>query len=213
MLPEHFLLIPAASDQRFSSLQRKSLLMLLRLFLQDSFSDCTPTFRKKIFRFQQFLTIITPQTGRALLHVLGNVDVSTNIRSALLRLRPPQELLAYAIPKILSLLPKTKEHFVWDYPLPDSLGSAQRMVYNGSSVEVQHRDKTITAFQLETPYRFQNGIHFSLFDSNPLAQEEAHPDKEGNSIQLGGKSTQEWYQKIQQFKNYLIHQIHRIIQY
>ena len=203
MLPEYFLLIPPTVDQRFSSLQRKSRLLLLRLFLQDSFSDCTPEFRKSIIRFQRFLTTMTRKNGQDILHALGQIDVSTNIRSAILRLRPPQKLLSYAIPKFLTLLPKTQEHFVWNHPLPIEMGSAQRMVYNGNMTEVQHHDGTITSFVYEPPHIFSNAIEFSLFDSNPLAQEEAHPEKEGNSIDLGGHDTKEWYNTIEKAFGYI----------
>lgn len=41
-------------------------------------------------------------------------------------------------------------------------------------------------------YEIENEIVLALADNNPLSMFEAHPDKQGNSIDLGGKSTDEW---------------------
>jgi HEXXH motif-containing protein len=35
-------------------------------------------------------------------------------------------------------------------------------------------------------------IRFARVDANPFAMQEAHPDKEGNALSLGGKDTSEW---------------------
>lgn len=43
------------------------------------------------------------------------------------------------------------------------------------------------------PYHAISGeLVLSLVDNNPLAMLEAHPDKQGNTIDLGGKSVEEW---------------------
>ncbi len=34
--------------------------------------------------------------------------------------------------------------------------------------------------------------YLALFDNNPLALDEAHPDKDGNALDLGGRSAQSW---------------------
>ncbi|MBW2463576.1 MAG: hypothetical protein JRH11_18135 [Deltaproteobacteria bacterium] len=34
--------------------------------------------------------------------------------------------------------------------------------------------------------------HLALFDNNPLALDEAHPDKDGNALDLGGRSVESW---------------------
>lgn len=36
------------------------------------------------------------------------------------------------------------------------------------------------------------GIHLALADANPLAMHEAHPDKQGNALSLGGRDEGEW---------------------
>lgn len=47
--------------------------------------------------------------------------------------------------------------------------------------------------RVEKPYHaIENDLVFALVDNNPLAMLEAHPDKEGNAIDLGGKTIAEW---------------------
>ncbi len=47
------------------------------------------------------------------------------------------------------------------------------------------------------PYHVIDGdIVLALFDNNPLALEEAHPDKEGNALSLGGQPVEEWLESL-----------------
>lgn len=49
------------------------------------------------------------------------------------------------------------------------------------------------AIQVNWPYRRVDGdIALALADNNPLAMLEAHPDKEGNAIDLGGRPEEAW---------------------
>ncbi|MEZ4298934.1 MAG: HEXXH motif-containing putative peptide modification protein [Polyangiaceae bacterium] len=46
---------------------------------------------------------------------------------------------------------------------------------------------------VSSPYHaIEGGVVLALADNNPLAMEEAHPDKEGNAIALGGKGIEAW---------------------
>jgi hypothetical protein len=52
-------------------------------------------------------------------------------------------------------------------------------------------------FRLVQRYRPIGKIaHFGTVDRNPIAQFEAHPDKAGNHIDLGGRSEQEWIRTL-----------------
>ena len=47
--------------------------------------------------------------------------------------------------------------------------------------------------ELDRPYHpIEGGLVLALADNNPLAMLEAHPDKLGNAIDLGGKTADEW---------------------
>lgn len=45
-------------------------------------------------------------------------------------------------------------------------------------------------------YRIDRGITLAVVDTNPLAMVEAHPDKEGNAIDLGGRPAEEWIETL-----------------
>lgn len=50
---------------------------------------------------------------------------------------------------------------------------------------------------LSRPYhRIDNGLYLALADNNPLATFEAHPDKSGNQIDLGGRSAEDWVEAL-----------------
>ena len=40
------------------------------------------------------------------------------------------------------------------------------------------------------------GIHLALVDNNPLAMSEAHPDKQGNALDLGGRPAEQWCETL-----------------
>jgi HEXXH motif-containing protein len=46
--------------------------------------------------------------------------------------------------------------------------------------------------------QIQEGLWLSLVDTNPLADLEAHPDKSGNAVDLGGRSPGDWASKLQE---------------
>jgi len=45
-------------------------------------------------------------------------------------------------------------------------------------------------------HRVEGDILFALVDNNPLAMHEAHPDKGGNAIDLGGKGVEAWLSSL-----------------
>jgi hypothetical protein len=45
-------------------------------------------------------------------------------------------------------------------------------------------------------HRIDDDLDLALDDTNPLAMDEAHPDKSGNAIDLGGRSVDEWVASI-----------------
>jgi HEXXH motif-containing protein len=50
-----------------------------------------------------------------------------------------------------------------------------------------------TVDRLARPYLpVEGGIRLSLADNNPLSMLEAHPDKTGNAIDLGGRAAEQW---------------------
>jgi len=58
-----------------------------------------------------------------------------------------------------------------------------------------HVDDVTTPLQIESPSPFHaihNGLVLATVDNNPLHMVEAHPDKRGNAVDLGGRAASEW---------------------
>lgn len=52
-------------------------------------------------------------------------------------------------------------------------------------------------WRLVRPYhRIVDGIYLALTDNNPLSHFEAHPDKTGNTLDLGGKTLDDWLSSL-----------------
>lgn len=61
------------------------------------------------------------------------------------------------------------------------------------------RDPTEGPWRLARPYhRIVDGVYLALSDNNPLSHFEAHPDKDGNTLDLGGKTLDEWLASLRQ---------------
>ncbi|MEC7986772.1 MAG: HEXXH motif-containing putative peptide modification protein [Myxococcota bacterium] len=194
MLPSSFLLLPKHGSTPFTGIHRKAILLLFRHFLHDPFSEISPKTQQGLQRLKPLLTLLAKKNSSALIGALGHIDVSTNLRSAILRLRAPEPLLQKAIPILLAQLPPSNEFFLWDIPTDaPPFGNIEALTYGPAGIEIKKEGSILSWHRPKMPHvLFENGPHLSLFDSNPLAQEEAHPDKDGNQISLGGKEITAW---------------------
>lgn len=62
-------------------------------------------------------------------------------------------------------------------------------------VTTEHLVSLLSGHGIESKTRsvpLKHGQNLFLFDNNPLAAEEAHPDKSGSLLDLGGKTTEHW---------------------
>lgn len=75
-------------------------------------------------------------------------------------------------------------------PLPEAPGCRRPP----RVVSLLDRTATITASgEVSRPYHpIARDVVLALVDNNPLAMEEAHPDKEGNALDLGGRPADAW---------------------
>ena len=84
--------------------------------------------------------------------------------------------------------------------VPMPAGTASVLVENGRLTIERGGGETVivlleapAAASVERPYHaISHGILLALADNNPLAMEEAHPNKSGNTIDLGGHEAAEW---------------------
>jgi HEXXH motif-containing protein len=126
--------------------------------------------------------------------------------------------LDQAVPQLLSALaaPRSSRSgaLLWDLPISvisvvaqDRLfrfePPAEGAVLAAEGLELRLHDGTLfrpTTLELDSPLASRPffavdpalPLRLSTFDSNPLASIEAHPDKQGNAVSLGGKTPEEW---------------------
>lgn len=74
-----------------------------------------------------------------------------------------------------------------------------RVADEWSPLTLDGPEGSIVGGSLRRPYHvIDDGILLAVTDNNPLSQFEAHPDKSGNAIDLGGRSADEWVDVLRQ---------------
>lgn len=97
-------------------------------------------------------------------------------------------------PRLLSLA----HRFALELPADRTIGfRGTRIVIDGSELDLHAlasgEQTPPEGLRLTRPYHPIDGdLVLALADNNPLSEFEAHPDKHGNSIDLGGRSLDEW---------------------
>jgi HEXXH motif-containing protein len=67
----------------------------------------------------------------------------------------------------------------------------------GLEIEKEVMTKWDECPEIQKPFKsILTGIQLSSFDSNPLSMNEAHPDKQGNAVDWGGREIEEWMGSI-----------------
>lgn len=99
--------------------------------------------------------------------------------------RPPQQLLSLSRRRAVRL--------------PEGTRNA---TFEGTRIEARTAEgtSTISLASAETEpvyHTISSGVVLALADNNPLAMVEAHPDKEGNAIDLGGRTADVWARALE----------------
>jgi HEXXH motif-containing protein len=98
----------------------------------------------------------------------------------------------------LRALPQPVQLRRWPKRLLSICGRVAMTPRAGSAELVIDNDHPDASGAIEHPYHPIDGsIVLALADNNPLALVEAHPDKEGNAIDLGGHPVEEWASELQ----------------
>ena len=213
-LPLSFLILPNPESKAFSKLLRKIHLLLLRFLLQAPIQSIPIEVQASILHIRPILTKVLKREPQRLLKAVATQDTL----SALILLRngqgDPILLWKQAITSLLFQLQTLPEDFLWEHPIKQiilehdllefdppikalcigPLGVSGQLL-NGEILsweELQPLGKSKAPFT-----KISKSISFSLFDSNPFSMEEAHPDKDGNTTQLGGHSVEEWCETLE----------------
>ena len=220
-LPTAFLSLPGAQDSLSRKLDRKVRLIALRELLSMQGAGMGARASHSLGHVQSVVERLAREDPESMVRIVGLPDVLTPLLVSAAGLRPPEQTLSILIPALFSGLSTLGrglgEAVVWEWPIDvipmGNAGSlifsepAKAMLVDPSGLAVEFRDgerfnlgdwDSIDHPRIER--RFDQvplggdelDLRLSLRDSNPLAMDEAHPDKSGNAISLGSKSVEDW---------------------
>lgn len=214
-LPHGLLVVPAPGDQRFRDLVRKLRLLVLRDLLARRSDGLSEPVRRAWPRVQHALLGCARTHSAELLAAIGSEDALPPLLAMLGGVGDPDAMLRAAVPALLAHLAQKRgvleESVLWDVPfaslaiagrgLARFAPDAQGMVANAAGAEVRLASgEEIRVENLETTPTFHAipGIdaHLSLHDANPLAMQEAHPEKAGNAVDLGEHTPDAWTRAV-----------------
>jgi len=136
------------------------------------------------------------------LAAIGHPDVLGPLLVGVADLRPWEAMVEQAVPPFLVQLGHLPEAVIWDRP-SDALitgtsvldAPVEGLLVDPSGVSARHNGAFVALPDLPaTPYGLQlaGGTQLALRDGFPLAMDEAHPDKDGNALDLGGHPPEAW---------------------
>lgn len=207
-LPAAFLTLPAPGDRAFAGLERKVRLLALRTLLTWPAHHLPGPRGPALRRVQAVLSEVARRHKRGLLQALARPDVLPPLLVLRAQLRPPGPLLDLAVPALLIALSEARalpESLVWPGPLHRVAGTgglhtfdppAEALLAAPGLVELRLPGGQLVPLADRPASRpvhgLRPGLHLAPFDTNPLADIEDHPDKDGNAVDLGGRAASDW---------------------
>jgi HEXXH motif-containing protein len=224
-LPTAFLSLPGPADSLSRKLDRKVRLIALRELLSISGAGMGARASHGVGHLQSVVERLAREQPKAILEIVGLPDVQAPLLVMAAGLRSPEQVLEQLVPALFSGLStmgrQLGEAIVWEHPISrvpmKGKGSlvfaepAKAMLVDPSGLAVEFSsgerlnlneweaidhpgiERRVDSFGLGSDVL---DLHLSMSDSNPLAMDEAHPDKEGNAISLGGKESGEWCEML-----------------
>ncbi len=205
-----FLLLPDPDAPAFPRLARKVRLIALRALLTHPAAGALGAARPVI-------AAAAKQYKAAVLAALACPDVLAPLLVLHAGLRAPEPLLDVAVPALLLQLVRRRalpESVVWSRPvsrLVDDGGDrvfrfdppapavlfapegAEARLANGQLVPLLDKNPLPSGVVAEAAFTpLASGARLATVDTNPLSDVEAHPDKSGNAIDLGGRDAAAW---------------------
>ena len=159
----------------------------------------------------------------AVLEAVGHPNVLPGLLAMASGLRSPSQILPGLVPSLMASLRhagfRPDEAVLWEHPFEDFAfhglgrisveGGARSLLLDASGLAVETQDgarldvvtggKPLTVSCAPIPVGAPElGLTLSEVDCNPLAMDEAHPDKSGNAVSLGGKPAEEWSASLEE---------------
>lgn len=218
-VPPAFLVVPLAGDRTFAAARRKLRLLGLRILLSIAVAELPRALAASVARLQSVLASMARIDSAAVLEAIGSVDVMTRLLLISRGFGSVADHLSVLVPHLLVRLAErgVPESIVWDQPVTRfadrSRGvfatfepPARAMIVSGRDVELGLAGGARAAWPIDGQAIAAPSLHrchadlpalfFSTTDTNPLAMDEAHPDKHGNAVDLGGRHADEWISAI-----------------
>jgi len=224
VLPSALLTLPNAGGRTVQRLQRKVRLLALRRFLQLEGVGLEERALHGLRQTQGRVQQMAKRYPQVVLAAVGAPDVLAPLLVLESGLRPEAEVIARLMPAMLMHLcgdgEALAEALVWEMPVSHLLDprsgqqwrfapAAKAMLADpvGVSVELQdgarlnlpepdphdHVSPDVGLLPLGAP---PLQLFLSVHDANPISMDEAHPDKSGNAVSLGGRSLDEWQRRL-----------------
>ncbi|MCB9759244.1 MAG: hypothetical protein H6739_05350 [Alphaproteobacteria bacterium] len=200
-----FLCLPAPDERTTATLRRKVTLLALRELLTAPTAGLEPALGAAVRRLQGWLVGASQRHKGAVLAAVQRPEVLTPLLVMRSGLRPAGDMLEAAAPELLAALAGVvAEGFLWDRPVRRVSAGARAWTFDppadglfvdGGGAQVRLADGTFRTLEggaLVLPPIGDHGVALALQDTNPLAMVEDHPDKEGNALDLGGRTAEAW---------------------
>lgn len=208
-LPSAFLALPAPGGP-LPRLVRKVRLLALRRLLTWPIDDLPPTLRGSLARLRLVIAVTARRHPAHTLAAIGAPDVLPRLLSLAHPEVDPAAQLAALGPDLLAALPAAAlaESIVWDHPA-EGLSAPRLGFAIDEPVSVVVADPSGLSLSLANGVRIAapppsaqrpyhrlhpelDRLHLCLRDTNPLSMLEEHPDKDGNTVSLGGQGLAAW---------------------
>ncbi len=200
--PHALLSLPDPARPVLPGLLRKVRLLAARRLLGFAAAALPAAQRPGLRALQALLPGLLRSAPERTLAALGAPDVLPSLLAFDVGVVPAGACIAAAVPHLLAALGTAPEDLFWPGPVvhlqaPEGVGRAfdppaRALVLGPRGLRVETE-----AGQFDWPEGDATSLplragRLSLWDSNPLAMLEEHPDKEGNALDLAGRSPSEW---------------------
>lgn len=199
------LVLPRSGDTTVERLLRKVRLLALRSLLLAPRAELPGELRSDLAALQQAGTDLLRRDPERLLEATEGMDVLPGLLLLAGRAAPSAEVLREVVPHLLAALaPALPGSLSWRSPvrrivlgqeIVEFAQPARRLVAGPGGVSVELPDGRHRALE-ELPARPASSPlrvgRLGLVDTFALASHEAHPDKDGNALDLGGRPPAQW---------------------
>jgi len=218
-LPYALLSLPEPSDHTFDGIFAKVQRLALKQLLTQPSSGLSPALARALPPLQWALTRHGKHASAALVAAAASPDVLAPLLALSSGAHAAEDCLLRAVPVLLAHLGTLQEIVTWPLPL-DTLVDAEReralrftpparglrigpdgvvidtadgALRLDSSDAVIHALPSVSIMEAFTRLHAElPALRLATIDTNPLAMLEAHPEKLGNAIDLGGRDLETW---------------------